>query len=70
MKVGAFIGVFVFPILQKALGVRGTLFITFVFSIVGVLVTLLLPEPSQKSLEELSGEEQVTPKASHDVVNG
>ena len=69
-KVGAFIGVFVFPILQKAVGVRGTLFITFVFSIIGVLVTLLLPEPSQKSLEELSGEEQVTPKASHDVVNG
>ncbi|AEJ41882.1 major facilitator superfamily MFS_1 [Sulfobacillus acidophilus TPY] len=57
-KVGAFIGVFVFPILSKALGLRGTLLITFAFSMVGLLLTFLLPEPSQRSLEDISGEEQ------------
>lgn len=53
-KIGAFIGVFVFPSLVAALGVNGTLLLTFGFSIVGVLLTLILPEPSGKSLEELS----------------
>ncbi len=57
-KVGAFIGVFVFPLLEARLGLNGTLLITFVFAIVGVLLTLVLPEPSQHSLEEISGEEQ------------
>ncbi len=56
-KVGAFIGVFVFPLLEKAAGLSGTLLITFGFSIIGVLLTLLLPEPSQRSLEAISGEE-------------
>lgn len=70
-KIGAFIGVFIFPILLAAFGTRGTLLITFVFSIVGVLVTLLLPEPSQKSLEELSGEDPpVRGAPPPDVVNG
>lgn len=56
-KIGAFIGVFVFPILTATFGLRGTLFITFLFSIVGVLLTLLLPEPAQRSLETVSGED-------------
>lgn len=70
-KVGAFIGVFVFPILKGAFGVNGTLAITFVFAVCGFLVTLLLPEPSQRSLEELSGEDEpLGPVSPHDVVNG
>lgn len=56
-KVGAFIGVFVFPLLKASLGLNGTLLITFVFSLVGILLTLLLPEPNQRALEEVSGED-------------
>ncbi|WP_430626382.1 MFS transporter [Sulfobacillus thermotolerans] len=57
-KFGAFIGVFAFPLLVKALGLNGTLTITFVFAIVGVLLTLLLPEPSGRSLEDISPVDQ------------
>ena len=53
-KVGAFIGVFVFPFLTHALGLSGTLTVTFVFSAVGVLLTLLLPEPARQSMESLT----------------
>ena len=56
-KVGAFIGVFVFPILSAALGIAGTLRITFAFAMVGVLLTLLLPEPARKDMEVVSYEE-------------
>jgi MFS family permease len=55
-KIGAFIGVFLFPILTKAFGLSHTLDITFVFSMVGVLLTLLLPEPTNKSMESLTDE--------------
>ncbi len=53
-KVGAFIGVFVFPLMVSALGLSGTLTVTFIFSMVGLLLTLLLPEPAGKTLEEIS----------------
>ena len=53
-KAGAFIGVFLFPMLNKALGLSGTLTLTCVLSLAGVLLTLVLPEPAGKSLEELS----------------
>ncbi len=53
-KFGAFIGVFAFPLLVKALGLNGTLTITFVFAMIGVLLTLLLPEPAGRSLEDIS----------------
>ncbi len=53
-KIGAFIGVFVFPILSKSLGLRGTLDITFGFALAGILLTLVLPEPAGKSMESLS----------------
>jgi MFS family permease len=52
-KVGAFIGVFVFPILSKALGLRGTLALTAVFSVAGALLSLVLREPSQRSLDDM-----------------
>lgn len=55
-KLGAFTGVFVFPILSGLLGVSGTLLLTAIFSFVGGLVTLLLPEPSGRTLEDLSHE--------------
>ncbi len=48
---------FVFPILSAALGIAGTLRITFAFAMVGVLLTLLLPEPARKDMEVVSYEE-------------
>ncbi len=54
-KLGAFIGVFLFPILQGSLGLRGTLLLTAGASVLGLALTLVLPEPSGRSLEEVSG---------------
>jgi PHS family inorganic phosphate transporter-like MFS transporter len=58
-KLGAFIGVFLFPVLQHSLGLRGTLLLTAGISALGALLTLVLPEPSGRSLEEISGEADV-----------
>lgn len=57
-KLGAFIGVFLFPFIQATLGLSGTLTITFVFALVGFGLTFLLPEPAGKSLEEVSHEDR------------
>ena len=54
-KFGAFIGVFLFPVLQSSLGLRGTLLLTAGISVLGALLTLVLPEPAGRSLEEISG---------------
>jgi MFS family permease len=54
-KFGAFIGVFLFPVLQTSLGLRGTLLLTAGISALGALLTLVLPEPAGLSLEEISG---------------
>jgi len=56
-KIGAFIGVFVFPLLSQAFGLRGTLLLTAGFSGLGAALTFVLPEPARRSLEETSGEE-------------
>ena len=55
-KFGAFLGVFLFPVLQNSLGLRGTLLLTAGVSVLGALLTLVLPEPAGRSLEEISGE--------------
>ena len=55
-KFGAFLGVFLFPVLQNSLGLRGTLLLTAGVSALGVLLTRLLPEPAGLSLDEISGE--------------
>jgi PHS family inorganic phosphate transporter-like MFS transporter len=52
-KVGAFIGVFVFPILSRTLGLRGTLGLTAALAAGGALLTLVLPEPARRSLSEM-----------------
>jgi MFS transporter, PHS family, inorganic phosphate transporter len=62
-KLGAFIGVFLFPILQDSLGLRGTLLLTAGVSALGALLTLILPEPAGRSLEEISGEAGVIASA-------
>jgi MFS family permease len=53
-KLGAFIGVFLFPVLQSSLGLRGTLLLTAAVSILGFALTRVLPEPSRISLEDLA----------------
>jgi MFS family permease len=62
-KVGAFIGVFVFPFFQSALGLRGTLIVTACVSVAGALLTLVLPEPAGRSLEDLTGADDVIAEA-------
>ena len=58
-KFGAFVGVFLFPVLATSLGLRGTLLLTAGVSVLGGLVTLVLPEPYGRSLEDISGESDV-----------
>lgn len=59
-KVGAFIGAFIFPVLLHDFGLHGTLMITFFFALAGLLLTIFfIPEPSGKTLEEVSGEDNI-----------
>jgi MFS transporter, PHS family, inorganic phosphate transporter len=53
-KLGAFIGVFLFPILQTSLGLRGTLLLTAGVSVAGLALTFVLPEPAGRSLDDIS----------------
>ncbi|HZC52998.1 MAG TPA: MFS transporter [Mycobacterium sp.] len=53
-KLGAFIGVFLFPVLQSSLGLRGTLLLTAAVSALGFALTRVLPEPAGASLEDLA----------------
>jgi len=56
-KLGAFVGVFLVPQLQKHIGLRGMLVVAGVAAILGYLLTTVLPETSRRSLEEISGED-------------
>ncbi len=59
-KVGAFIGAFIFPVLLQAYGLDRTLIITFVFSMVGMVLTMyFIREPKSLSLEEASREDEL-----------
>ena len=60
-KLGAFIGVFLFPVLKTSLGLRGTLLLTAGVSVLGFALTLVLPEPAGRSLEDIAAD---TPTAS------
>lgn len=57
-KFGAFVGVFLFPVLQDSFGLRGTLLLTAGVSGLGALLTLVLPEPAGRSLDEISGDRE------------
>ena len=56
-KLGAFIGVFLVPQLTKHIGLRGMLAVAAGASVAGFLLTSVLPEPAQRSLEDVSGED-------------
>jgi MFS family permease len=66
-KLGAFIGVFLFPVLQGSLGLRGTLLLTAGISVLGALLTLTLPEPAGRTLEEISAVVDVVAEAEQAV---
>jgi MFS transporter, PHS family, inorganic phosphate transporter len=52
-KLGAFIGVFLFPVLENSLSLRGTLLLTGGVAVLGFALTLVLPEPAGRSLEDM-----------------
>ena len=56
-KLGAFVGVFLVPQLQKHINLRGMLLVAGAAAILGFLLTMVLPEPAGRSLEEVSGED-------------
>ena len=56
-KLGAFVGVFLVPILETHIGLRGLLLVSGIAAILGFALTRVLPEPSGRSLEEVSGED-------------
>jgi MFS transporter, PHS family, inorganic phosphate transporter len=56
-KLGAFIGVFLVPQLQKRINLRGMLLVAGGAAILGFLLTMVLPEPARRNLEEVSGED-------------
>jgi len=55
-KLGAFLGVFLVPQLQKDYGLRGMLTIAGVAAILGFALTRILPEPARLTLEDLDNE--------------
>jgi MFS transporter, PHS family, inorganic phosphate transporter len=61
-KFGAFIGVFLFPVLQSTLGLRGTLLLTAGVAVLGGLLTLVLPEPAGQPLDDVSAHLALVPQ--------
>jgi len=53
-KLGAFAGVFLVPVLQDHIGLRGLLVVAGASAVLGFVVTTLLPEPAGRTLEEVS----------------
>ena len=53
-KLGAFIGVFLFPVLQTSLGLRGTLLLTAGVSVAGLRAYLRAAQPAGRSLEDIA----------------
>ncbi|PWI54333.1 MFS transporter [Sulfoacidibacillus thermotolerans] len=53
-KLGAFVAAFLFPPLLKSIGLSHLMGILSIIAILGVGLTMLLPEPKQRALEELN----------------
>jgi len=67
-KLGAFVGVFLVPQLQKHHGLRGMLAIAGSAAVLGFALTFVLPEPSRRNLEEFSDDFDV-PQITQPVVS-
>ncbi|HLG63700.1 MAG TPA: MFS transporter [Ktedonosporobacter sp.] len=58
-KVGAFLGAFAFPYLLTTVHLPGAMAVAAITSLLGLLLTFLtLPEPNQRSLEDIAGDHQ------------
>src|SRR3984957_6751123 len=53
-KLGAFVGVFLVPVLQDHIGLRGLLAVAGISAVAGFAVTGLLPEPAGRTLEDVA----------------
>jgi MFS family permease len=62
-KFGAFVGVFLVPQLQTHWGLRGMLAVAGAAALAGCALTFILPEPSQRSLDEMDGPPTTTDHA-------
>ncbi|MEO6890135.1 MAG: MFS transporter [Ktedonobacteraceae bacterium] len=59
-KVGAFIGAFAFPYLLTTYHLPGVMAVAAIVSLLGLLLTIFtLPEPNQRTLEEISDEHTI-----------
>ncbi|MHB1525165.1 MAG: MFS transporter [Candidatus Dormibacteria bacterium] len=58
-KLGAFVGTFTFPLVLATMGLSGVMLIAASTAVIGIGATLLLPEPSGKTLEMASQEERL-----------
>jgi MFS transporter, PHS family, inorganic phosphate transporter len=56
-KLGAFVGVFLVPVLQDHIGLRGLLAVAGISAILGFAVTTALPEPAGRTLEDVGAGE-------------
>jgi PHS family inorganic phosphate transporter-like MFS transporter len=64
-KLGAFVGVFLVPELETHFGLRGLLLVAGIAALLGFGLTRVLPEPSGRSLEDVSGEDHLTPDSTN-----
>ncbi|MGH9046744.1 MAG: MFS transporter, partial [Acidimicrobiales bacterium] len=55
-KLGAFAGVFLVPILESGIGLRGMLIVAAGAAVLGIAMTTLLPEPARRDLEAVAGD--------------
>jgi MFS family permease len=53
-KLGAFVGVFLVPTLETSIGLRGMLVVAAGSACLGMGLTLLLPEPARRTLDDVS----------------
>jgi MFS transporter, PHS family, inorganic phosphate transporter len=58
-KLGAFVGVFLVPELETHIGLRGLLLVAGVAAVMGLALTRVLPEPAGRTLEDVSGEDDL-----------
>ncbi len=60
-KIGAFIGAFAFPYLLATFHLPGAMAVSALTALCGLILTLFtLPETKQRSLEDISGDHQIT----------
>ena len=52
-KLGAFVGVFLVPVLQDHIGLRGLLAVAGASAVLGLATTSCLPEPAGRTLEDV-----------------